>query len=187
MHHQTPQQETNGVEIPVQNSVESQNLREMTGAAGDPVDVAEGVVGEVLVNPVSVAQVNPSTAGSSLEEVNARGDVSVIAGFAENDHHSTIGTSLEAFLIRPGFADDCKGREFLRELKIESHFFLVTKVKWIKWESPLENVLKLNVDGASNDYCFKVRTAWGQMAVSDSWTGCLADFGGPEDGDGVEL
>ncbi|CAK9162766.1 unnamed protein product [Ilex paraguariensis] len=67
MHNQIPQQETNGVEILVQNSVESQNLCKITGAEGDLVDVVEGVVGEVLVNPIFVAQVNPSIGGSSLE------------------------------------------------------------------------------------------------------------------------
>ncbi|CAK9165625.1 unnamed protein product [Ilex paraguariensis] len=53
------------------------------------------------------------------------------------------------FLIRPGSIDDCKEKEFLRELKIQNPFSLITKVKWIKWRLPPTNVLKLNVDGAS--------------------------------------
>ena len=55
----------------------------------------------------------------------------------------------QALLIKPKKVDDCRGKEWLQELRIGSPFSVITKVLWIKWEPPPGNFLKLNVDGAS--------------------------------------
>lgn len=55
----------------------------------------------------------------------------------------------QAFMVRPKRGEDLKGKDLLKDLKLNVIVSVVSNVKWIKWESPYDNMLKLNVDGAS--------------------------------------
>ncbi|CAK9141441.1 unnamed protein product [Ilex paraguariensis] len=70
----------------------------------------------------------------------------------------------QVFMIKTRKMDTLWGLEMLRDLRIESPFSVVTKIKWIKWEPPPVCMLKLNVEVKTG--CFSDFSATGILPLA---------------------